>query len=101
MKASISEILSPTGSIVRSDSEKASLFNDYFSSIFTAEDSSVIPKVCSSASPLVVNSIDITPDIVFDKVMNLQIGKSPGPDGWPIQLIKSVGELISVLIFIY
>ena len=28
--------------------------------------------------------------------MNLQSGKSAGPDGWPIQLIKSVGELISV-----
>ena len=52
--------------------------------------------VCSSDSPPVVDSIDITPDIVLDKVMNLQSDKSPGPDGWPIQLIKSVGELISV-----
>jgi len=28
--------------------------------------------------------------------MNLQSGKSAGPDGWPIQLIKSVSELISI-----
>ena len=28
--------------------------------------------------------------------MNLQSDKSAGPDGWPIQLIKSAGELISV-----
>jgi len=56
--------------------------------------------VCSNTSPPVVDSIDITPDIVFNKVMNLQNGKSPGPDGWPIQLIKSVGEFISVPLFI-
>ena len=80
----ISEILSPSGSTVCSDSEKASLFNDYFSSIFTTKDTSVIPTVCSSGSPPVVDSINITPAIVFDKVMNLQSGKSAGPDGWPI-----------------
>ena len=56
--------------------------------------------VCSSDSPPVVDSIDITPTIVFDKVMNLQSGKSAGPDGWPIQLIKSVGKLISAPLFI-
>ena len=28
--------------------------------------------------------------------MNLQNGKFAGLDGWPIQLIKSVGELMSV-----
>ena len=49
--------------------------------------------VCSSDSPPVVDSIDITPNTVFDKVMNLQSGKSAGPDGWPIHLIKSVCEL--------
>ena len=48
-----------------------------------------------------VDSFDITPDIVFDKVMNLQSGKSAGSDGWPIQLIKSAGELISVPLSIF
>jgi len=71
-------------STVCSDSEMASLFNDYFSSVFTTEDSSFIPMVCSSTSPPVVDFIDITPDIVSNKIMNLQNGKSPGPDGWPI-----------------
>ena len=91
----ISEILSPSGSTVCSNSEKASIFNQYFCSVFATKDFSVIPMVCSSASPPVVDSIDITPDIVFGKVMNLQSGKFAGLDGWPIHLIKSVGELIA------
>ena len=34
--------------------------------------------------------------MVFSKVMNLQGSKYPGPDGLPIQIIKLVGEFISV-----
>jgi len=100
---SISEILSPSGSTVCSDSEKASLFNDYFSSIFTTEDTVLllfqqfVPVILSFQ--LIVLSIDITPDIVFDKIMNLQSGEFAGPDSWPIQLIKS-GELISIPLLI-
>ena len=28
--------------------------------------------------------------------MDLQSGKSPGPDGWPIQIVKSVSEFIAI-----
>jgi len=71
-------------------------FNDYFSSVFTVEDTSVISTAHFSTSPPAVDSIDFSPDIIFNKVTNLPSGKSPGPDGWPIQLIKLVGEFIAV-----
>jgi len=38
--------------------------------------------------------------MVFIEVMNLQSGKSPGPDGWPVQIIKSVGKFIAIAISI-
>ena len=43
IRPSTSELLSPSGSTVCSDFEMAALFNDYFSSVFTVEDTSVVP----------------------------------------------------------
>ena len=84
------------GSVVHSDLEMATLFNEYFSSVFTCEDITSIPTVDSTGSPLLNDSIEITPTVVLNKLMALQSSKSPGPDGWPITIIKSVSEFISV-----
>ena len=92
----ISELLCSDGSLVDSDSEMATLFNDYFSSVFTGEDANTIPTTDASGTPPITNSIDIIPAIILSKITSLQSSKSPGPDGWPIQVIKSMGELISV-----
>ena len=67
-----------------------------FSSVFTCEDTASIPTVDSTSSPPLDDSIEITPEIVFSKLTALQSSISPGPDGWPITIIKSVSEFISV-----
>ena len=74
----------------------ATLFNEYFSTVFTCEDITNIPTVDSTGSPLLDDFIEITPTVVFNKLMALQNNKSPGPEGWPITIIKSVSEFISV-----
>ena len=74
----------------------ATLFNKYFATVFTCEDIKNIPTVDLTGSPLLDDSIEITPTVVFDKLMALQNNKSPGPDRWPITIIKSVNEFISV-----
>ena len=78
----------------------ATLFNEYFSTVFTYEDITGIPIVDSTGSPLLNDSIEITPAVVLKKLMVLQNSKSPGPDGWLITIIKSVSEFISVLLSI-
>ena len=84
------------GSAIHSDTEMATHFNEYFSSVFTCEDTASIPTVDSTSSPLLDDSIEITPATVFSKLIALQSNKSSGPDGWPITIIKSVSEFISV-----
>ena len=74
----------------------ATLFNEYFSSVFTCKDITSIPTVDSTGSPVLNDSIEITPAVVLNKLMAIQNSKSPGPDGWPIAIIKSVSEFISV-----
>jgi len=63
----------------------------YFVSYF-----SCIPTAHTTTSTSAIDSIDFTLDIVFSKLLNLQSGKSPGLDGWPIEIIKLVGESISL-----
>ena len=84
-----------------SDAEKATIFNEYFSSVFTVEDTTTIPTVHSVCSPPVIDSIDITPEVVLNKITNLQSGKSSGPDGWPVQIIKSMHGRSYFCSFIY
>ena len=92
----ISELFCPDGSSVNSDDDMAALFNNYFSSVFTSEDTTTIPTTYPSSAPPITDSIDITPEIVLSKITNLQNSNSPGPDGWPIQVIKAMGDFISV-----
>ena len=64
----ISELLSPNGSLVNSDSEMATLFNDYFSSVFTCEDTNTTLTTDASGTPPITNSIDIIPEIILSKI---------------------------------
>ena len=58
------------------------------------QDTTSIPTVDSTSSPPLDDSIEITPEMVFSKLTALQSSKSPGPDGWPETIIKSVNEFI-------
>ena len=69
------------------------LFNDYFSSVFTSEDN-FVPVPQTGSSPSIIDTLVITPQIVLTKLNNLESGKSPGPDGWPTELIKRIAESI-------
>ena len=74
----------------------AELFNNYFTSVFTHEDLSSIPVLQTDDQSPLIGSLHITPETVFNKLVKLKSGKSPGPDGWPTQLIKQMAEYICV-----
>ena len=97
VRPGITEVVSTDGSAIQSDIDMATLFfNEYFSSVFNCEDTASIPTVDSTSSPPLDDSIEITPEIVFSKLTAIQSSKSPGPDGCPTTIIKSVSEFISV-----
>ena len=60
---SVTELVSSDGSVIHSDIEMATLFNEYFSTVFTCEDITNIPTVDSHGSPLLDDSIEITPTL--------------------------------------
>ena len=76
--------------MVHLHSEMVKMFNEYFFLAFLLL-KMILFQHCS---PLVIDTLVITPQFVLSKLTNLESGKSPGPDGWPTELIKSTADLI-------
>ena len=67
----------------------ANVFNDYFASAYTEEDTSeipIVPIVYRGNSPL--RKIEITVDKVKMKLKKLNSNKYTGPDGFHSRVIK-------------
>lgn len=81
------------GMVYDNDSAKAELFNSYFSSVFTAEDTSSIPTptVLSNSN---LSSITISPDIVLKYLQKINTSKSAGPDGIHSKVLYEVKDVI-------
>ena len=71
--------------MISDDRETAEVLNDYFSSVFTLEDLNMIPNATQiflgNQALEGLNNIVIEESIVYKKFADLNINKSPGPDG--------------------
>ena len=71
-----------------SDSEKVSLFNHYFHSVFTSSPF-VLPPMSSLSTPnSTLNNIDITEEGVYEALCSLDISKASGSDGIGKKILK-------------
>ena len=66
-RPSITELLRSDGTTLSSDAEMANLLKDYFSSVFTDEDSTSLPAVDPTGTLLISNSVEFTPEMVCNK----------------------------------
>ena len=64
------------GSIVSTDKEKSKLFNDFFTSVFTHEDTSSMLSFSLDREAPILNSITVTPSIVYDKLRKIKSDES-------------------------
>jgi len=65
-------------------------------SVFTNEDTSNIPLIGEVYSGSPISDITISDDIVFKKLQEQDVSKSPGPDGWHQQFLKESAEELTV-----
>ena len=85
------------GKLYTSDEDRSNALNRYFSSVFTQEDPNTAPIFhIDKSDDVSLSSINITPSIVFDKLVSLQTGKLPGPDGWPAEVFKQCADQLCV-----
>jgi len=86
--------LHDSGTVFVKDSDKATLFNNYFCSVYTKED-------CSNLHTLtpVADSFTILPEDVHSELHRLNVSKSCGPDSIIPSLLKTATEHMFICTF--
>ena len=69
--------------------DKVSVLNEYFTSVFTTEDTFDVPSLNGHPFPD-ISLINVTNDGVTTLLSNLKIHKASGPDGIPASLLKNL-----------
>ena len=98
----ICNLLKPDGSLTTSNKEKADTLNEFFSSVYTKEDTSNMPKISDHNNDTYLTDLFLTEAAVRDKLNNLDPNKATGPDGIPSIILKELStELCSPLCVIF
>ena len=94
--------ISHNGEMITKDKDKADLFNQYFVSVSSIDDTGAnIPterRVFNNGNNL--SNLEITEQEVLDQMHILDVSKSYGPDNIPPRLIKVLGESASYPMYI-
>ena len=75
--------------------EKANTLNDFFSSVFTEEHLESLPQATTEFTGKYLRNFVIDESDVYEKLMKLNPGKTPGPDKWHPRFLKNIADLIS------
>ena len=86
--------LKKNGNVIADNNEMSTIFNDYFASVFTIDndDDINIPPDPKARSELL--DIHITPKDVLDKIKNLKVSHSCGPDGISNFVLKCFSNVL-------
>ena len=95
-KPSIPSLSRPNGTKATSSKDKAETLNEYFSSVFTLEVLHDIPAAPTYLVDDVISGIDITPDIVREKLKSLNPNKSPGHDNLHPYCLRELFDSIRI-----
>ncbi|XP_056392322.1 uncharacterized protein LOC130285118 [Hyla sarda] len=86
------------GEVVTGYKEKAELLNGFFSSVYTKEEGADIGQVSAgNTSCNVLNWLNV--EMVQGKLSNLNVSKSPGPDGLHPRVLREASSVISLPLF--
>jgi len=77
--------------------DKANVFADYFSSVFTSEDVTHIPTLTTDPTPS-TPPIHIHVEGVYDLLQNIQQHEASGPDNLPARFLEEVAFKISPIL---
>ena len=93
--------INANGLTLSEDSAKANALNAQFASVFTREDTSVIPNLSGTTYPT-MRPISVAVEGVGSLLSNLDPYKASGPDGIPARFLKHMAnDLAPLLTLIY
>ena len=92
-KGKISALIDREGNLATDDSDKAEVLNHHFASVFTIEDTSYIPPINIPQEDLtILDHLEITSEKIIRQLSELNISKSPGPDGLNTKVLKETAS---------
>ena len=93
-KEKIPNLANDNGSLTNNDYEKCEILNSFFSSVFTKEDISNIPKFNYNTNASTSDAV-IEVKEMEEVLSKLKISKSPGPDGIAPVMLKNLASELS------
>ena len=84
----ITNLTGDDGTIISEDGDKAEVFSNFFSKVFTVEDMQNVPLCEMEAEITKLIDIQLTTEDVYKLLSKLKINKSPGPDKIHPQVLK-------------
>ena len=85
----------PDGSLTNNDKEKAEIWSDIFSSVFTKEDLENIPIMLPRTYTQEISRVEVTEDEVKKELSRLKIDKSPGPDYIHPKILQATADTLA------
>jgi len=81
--------------IIVDDDRKSNAFADYFSTVFSHEPDSEFQKLPNINYSFPMTDLEISCDIVREKLIRLKTDKSPGPDNIHPRVLKELHDLLA------
>ena len=95
-RQNIPTLENPDGSKATSVKEKANTLNKFFCSVFTTERLDNILELSADFDGETLSTAEITPEIVWRKLVDLNPNKSPGPDKWHPHFLRKLADVICI-----
>ena len=94
-RQNISSLRKEDGTTATTAADKAETLNKFFASVFTLENLQTMPEAPMYNVETVLRTIDITTEIVKEKLDGLNPNKSPGHDKWHPYFLRELSEVLS------
>ena len=93
--STIENLVDADGTVASQDADKARVLNGFFSSVFTAENSSVTPDLTIDGDVPELETIEFRAELVEQKLAKLRPFSSPGPDGLHPRLLDATAGALT------
>ena len=94
-KVSVGPLKNIQGEALTDNVAMATEMNNFFSSVFTSENTLNVPPVTALTEKQIL-SVKVTPAKVKEKIKKLKPGSAPGPDGITVRYLQTFSEELSL-----